>query len=518
MSAEVCNTVQLDNGYRVTFIYHSGYMVETPQATYVFDYYRGALPKVRRDKPLYVFSSHRHNDHFNFDILSWNSGYHVTYILSKDIGKKYKKKYFLEKKGISEKLYDSLVFLGANQVWEDEYIRVCTVESTDVGVAFLVKSKADGRLVYHAGDLNWWTWEGESEEEYRKMTTRFKACVMQLKQLVYEEEKQEIDIAFLPLDPRQQERYALGFDYYMRKLNISTVFPMHAFGDYSVIVKFLKDEVSASYRHKIVNICGETGRQVKIPNQLLVQKIQELANCNRKRKLGIIGGLGPMATVYFMELLVKMTDAKRDQEHMDIVLQHCPSIADRTGFLLDINQDSPVPAMIEAGQALIREGAEEIAIPCVTAHCFQRELEEAMDRPVVDAVGETAAYLGARGYRQVGIMATDGVVRNHLFTDALGAQGIRCVYPSEMAQAAVMTIIYEEIKAGKPANMDKFRAVSRELFENGAEVILLGCTELSLIKRDNQLEKGYLDVLDVLAKTCVERCGKLRAGYEKLET
>ena len=115
-------------------------------------------------------------------------------------------------------------------------------------------------------------------------------------------------------------------------------------------------------------------------------------------------------------------------------------------------------------------------------------------------------------------MATDGVVRNHLFTDALSAQGIRCVYPSEMAQAAVMRIIYDEIKAGKPVNMEQFRIVSQELFDNGAEIILLGCTELSLIKRDNQLKSGYLDVLEVLAKTCVERCGKLKAGYEELVT
>ncbi len=276
MSAEIENVIQLDNGYRITYLYHSGYMVESPEATYVFDYYRGELPEIRKEKPFYVFVSHKHGDHFNFDIFQWSKCYDVQYILSADIGKKYKKKYFIEKKGIDRELYESFLFLEANQVWEDSWIRVRTIDSTDIGVAFLVKNKLDDRLIYHAGDLNWWTWEGENDEEYQKMTGKFKGCIAQLKQCVYDEDKKQIEIAFLPLDPRQERRYSLGFDYYMRKLSVEYVFPMHAFGDHSVIGRFMRDDVSAPYRHKIINICGDNKKKLKIPDQDIKHQIQNL--------------------------------------------------------------------------------------------------------------------------------------------------------------------------------------------------------------------------------------------------
>lgn len=235
-------------------------------------------------------------------------------------------------------------------------------------------------------------------------------------------------------------------------------------------------------------------------------------------KLGIIGGLGPMATAYLLERIINMTQAETDQQHIESIIYHCPSIPDRTQFILKKSTASPLPAMTAAGQQLAAQGVSHIAIPCITAHYFHKELEAAIGSPVIHAISQTAQYLADRNYTTIGIMATDGTVQTGLFSAEFEKYGIQCIYPSAPCQSYVMDLIYKEVKAGKPVSMDKFQQVSKELFENGAQAIVLGCTELSLIKRDHQLPVGYLDVLDVLAKCCVEQCGQLKEEYKELIT
>ena len=99
------------------------------------------------------------------------------------------------------------------------------------------------------------------------------------------------------------------------------------------------------------------------------------------KKLGVIGGLGPMATAYFLQLLTQMSDAKSDQEHMEILLHSKPQIPDRTRFILGQSGENPLPQMVEIGVDLKSQGAEAIAIPCVTAHYFQKNLEDAIGIP-----------------------------------------------------------------------------------------------------------------------------------------
>ncbi len=236
------------------------------------------------------------------------------------------------------------------------------------------------------------------------------------------------------------------------------------------------------------------------------------------KKLGIIGGLGPMATAYLLELIINMTQAETDQQHIESIIYNCPWIPDRTQFILKKSACSPLPAMTEAGQRLAAQEVSQIAIPCITAHYFHKELEEAIGLPIIHAISETAKYLAQRNCKTVGIMATDGTVQTGLFSAEFEKYGIQCVYPSASCQAYVMDLIYKEVKAGKPVSMEKFRQVSQELFAAGAQTIVLGCTELSMIKRDHQLPAGYLDVLEVLAKCCVEQCGQLKEAYKELIT
>lgn len=236
------------------------------------------------------------------------------------------------------------------------------------------------------------------------------------------------------------------------------------------------------------------------------------------KKLGVIGGLGPMATAHFFQLLVEMTAAGTDQEHMEILIYNCPSIPDRTQYILGKSTESPVEQMVAIGRQLEQMQVDLLAIPCVTAHYFYQELEKEIHLPIVHAVWESARYLWKRGYRKVGIMATDATVQMRIFEESMSKFGIVCVYPKEGSQKKVMHLIYENVKAGTQVERELFDSVAEELFSNGAEVILLGCTELSILKQKQMTGAGCLDVTEVLAKICVEKCAKLKQEYEELIT
>lgn len=237
----------------------------------------------------------------------------------------------------------------------------------------------------------------------------------------------------------------------------------------------------------------------------------------QKITLGVIGGLGPIATAHFMELVIRMTEADTDQEHLDMILYNRPSIPDRTGYILDPTKPNPLPEMIRVGNALARQGAKLIAIPCMTAHYFHADLTRYIEAPIVHAIHETAVHLKKHGISRVGIMATDGTIRSRLFQQELEKHGITPLIPGEEGQKCVMSVIYDDIKANRPAGMDKFELASNDLKDQGAQAIILGCTELSLVKRDYPIGAGYLDAMEVLAQTCVIRCGgQLKEEYQEL--
>ena len=235
------------------------------------------------------------------------------------------------------------------------------------------------------------------------------------------------------------------------------------------------------------------------------------------KSFGIVGGLGPMATAYLLELIVDMTDAKTDQEHLDVIVFNRPSVPDRTAYILDPAKPSPVPPMVDMARKLEALGVCAIGTPCVTAHSFHDALQSSVHVPFINMVQETAAYLKNAGCRKAGIMATTGTVHTGLFQKALSAAGVPYALPDDAMQAHVMSLIYDCVKAGKPADMDKFRAVSAALRSAGCDAIILGCTELSIIKRDNDIGSGYLDALEVLARAAVLTCGKqLKPAYNSL--
>ena len=232
--------------------------------------------------------------------------------------------------------------------------------------------------------------------------------------------------------------------------------------------------------------------------------------------LGVIGGLGPMATAYFLQLVTQMSDAATDQEHIEVLIHSKPQIPDRTRFILGKSSESPLPEMLKIGAQLAGLGAQVLAIPCITAHFFQGRLEREIGVPVINAIEETAEYLRQEGIVRAGLMATDGTVQSRLFQDTFSSYGIEIITPDEEHQAKVMHLIYQNVKAGVKPEIVLLEQVGRQLSDCGAQVLLLACTELSIIKRDFVLGAEYLDVLEVLARKAVMECGRLKAGYERL--
>lgn len=232
----------MDQSLTIQYISHSGFLVTGPDAVMLFDYYKGALPD-HIGKPLYIFASHRHNDHFNPEIFRYGARFRDThFILSDDISPA-----VLDKTGIDR---SKAVFLAPNTDLTLDSLQIHTLGSTDEGVAFLVKT--GGRTIFHAGDLNWWLWAEEATAaDAQKMTEAFKREVQKL-------QGEAIDAAFLPLDPRQADhQFWLGLDLFARTASIRHIFPMHMWDDYSVIGRFKKLDCSIPYRDKIADIRAE---------------------------------------------------------------------------------------------------------------------------------------------------------------------------------------------------------------------------------------------------------------------
>ena len=236
------------------------------------------------------------------------------------------------------------------------------------------------------------------------------------------------------------------------------------------------------------------------------------------KKLGVIGGLGPMATALFMKMIIEMTDAGSDQEHIEMVVYNCPQIPDRTKYILGKSTQTPVPKLIELGRKLEEEGAQLIAVPCITANFFYAELTAKIKAPIIDIIAEVCSYLKERDIHCVGLMATSGTIASGLFQKAFEASGCTLILPEGKDQEDVMYIIYENVKANRPVDMNLFGRVSEHLKSAGAEVILLGCTELSVVGENYRIGEGCLDIMRLMAKCAVERCGKLKREYEDLIT
>ena len=224
---------------KITYLDHSGFAVEYKKYVLIFDWYKGKLPEFDSEKEIYVFSSHSHYDHFDRKIFELENIYpNIRYVLSADI----------TEKPVPSKVW----FVIADKEYRIGNLKVQTLHSTDAGVAFLVY--VDDRIIYHAGDLNWWHWEEEESEYYNEqMRMDYQKEIHKLKNI-------RIDVAFVPLDPRQEEQYYWGLDYFMKHTDTELVFPMHMWGHYEVYEKLMNNPQAESYKEHVMH--------VKVPGQV----------------------------------------------------------------------------------------------------------------------------------------------------------------------------------------------------------------------------------------------------------
>ena len=237
----------------------------------------------------------------------------------------------------------------------------------------------------------------------------------------------------------------------------------------------------------------------------------------KSMKLGIMGGLGPLASAYFYEQITEMTRVRGDQDHLEIFLHSFPQIPDRTDFILDHTKPNPLPYMGKSAQTLETLGVDVIAIPCITAHYFHDDLQSYTNVPIIHLIKEVADYLKRNDYECVGLLATDGTVQSRIFQDELENHGIKVVVPNEARQKDVMHVIYEDVKKGKRVNRTAFERASGYLSDHGAEIIILGCTELSIVRRELKLDDHYLDAMQLLAAKAIISCHKpIKENYKYL--
>ena len=229
----------------------------------------------------------------------------------------------------------------------------------------------------------------------------------------------------------------------------------------------------------------------------------------RDEPVGVIGGLGPAATVHFLHRVVELTDAQRDQDHVDLHVRQHGSIPDRTAYLLG-QGESPEPVLVADAVALERAGARFVAVPCNTAVVWVEQMRAAVSIEVLDTVAETvaAAQRAVPGMRRLGVLATDGTLLAGSYAAAADAAGVEVVVPDAEVQREVMSIIYDGVKAGMPVPRSRFDAVVEHVRAEGAEAVALGCTELSVLHGQLGIDDpAVVDSIDALARRVISRAG-----------
>lgn len=227
--------------------------------------------------------------------------------------------------------------------------------------------------------------------------------------------------------------------------------------------------------------------------------------------LGILGGLGPLATVYFMDLIVKMTQAKKDQDHISMIVLNHAAIPDRTEFILDNTKPNPLPMMVDDAKKLQAAGADYVVMPCNTAHFFYEQIQKNIDIPMLNIIEETVRYATEhnRNVKKLGILATKGTISAGAYQNMCEKFGIDWAVPSLNDEQSLMNIIYNQVKAGKKVNIDEFLRIVENMKADGCDAVVLGCTELSVINKDFQLNRSdIIDSLEVLAVRSISLCGK----------
>lgn len=228
-----------------------------------------------------------------------------------------------------------------------------------------------------------------------------------------------------------------------------------------------------------------------------------------KNMLGILGGMGPLASELLYRRITEKTVAQKDQDHIDLVLLSHATMPDRTEAILSGNTQEVQELLLQDCKTLESLGCKGIAVACNTAHYFVHRFEDQLRIPVISMVREAAARLEEDlPGRRIALLATDGTIRTGLYQEAFRVRGLEPWIPGREVQQAVMHLIYDCVKKGRPADGETLRFIDGAVRKAGCKGALLACTELSVIGAAEGLKDFYLDALEILADRVVEFMGK----------
>ena len=227
-------------------------------------------------------------------------------------------------------------------------------------------------------------------------------------------------------------------------------------------------------------------------------------------RLGVLGGMGPQATNTFYQFIIDRTDARTDQEHVNALILSDSQMPDRTAAILGGEEDRErvFQRLLTDARLLESAGCTAIALPCNTSYFFLDRVQEQIGIPILHMIRETAKVLAAQGKKRPGILATDGTIQTGLYQKEFAALGIQAVVPSPQAQDLVMSLIYDDVKAGRDGDPEKFAAIHRDLVGQGWDCGVLACTELSVFAAQTRLPPFYTDAMAVLAVRAIQACHK----------
>lgn len=226
------------------------------------------------------------------------------------------------------------------------------------------------------------------------------------------------------------------------------------------------------------------------------------------KTIGILGGMGPLATADLFKKIIMMTDANSDNEHIPIIVENNTRIPDRTDYIINDGED-PTKYMIKSAIRLEMMGADVIIMPCNTAHYFYDEIIKYIKIPFINMIVETAKEtknLYPKG--KIGLLATEGTCRAGIYDKVFKEYNLELIKPNPEKQKYVMKLIYD-IKKGKDnTDLKNFKSVLKELKNQGAEAFILGCTELPVAFEMFSIEEICIDPTKVLACSAIRYAGK----------
>lgn len=227
----------------------------------------------------------------------------------------------------------------------------------------------------------------------------------------------------------------------------------------------------------------------------------------RKKIIGIIGGMGPLATADLFKKIVINTKADRDQEHIRVLIDNNTEIPDRTAAILNGGKD-PIPQLVKSATLLSNMGADLLIIPCNTAHYFYKEIQKNVEIAVLNMIELTRDTLIKNGIKKAALLATKGTIKSGIYQKVFDSSGVELIVPEEDEQMVIMDLIYKGVKAGKKDySVADTKKVMENLVSRGAETLILGCTELPLAKDMYDLDFNTCDPTLELAKGAILAAG-----------